>query len=52
MLLFFSEKGVWESLCNYISGAKIVDDISDVKDGQAYRHIQAKYKNEKCKNAI
>ena len=34
-------------MCNYISTAKIGADISDVKDGQAYRHIQAKYRNEK-----
>ena len=34
-------------MCNYISDAKIRGDISDVKDGKAYRHIQAKYRNEK-----
>ena len=43
----FLGKSVWESLGNYISDGKIGDDISDVKDRQAYRHIQAKYRNQK-----
>ena len=47
LLLLFLGKSVWESLNSYISDGKIGDDISDVKDRQAYRHIQAKYRNQK-----